>query len=60
MLVTVMEAHKALGISWDTAPLGLAGVLAGLVVVVTVVTSAIGGFVVVAQMILQDKVCIRV
>lgn len=64
VVIVVMEISQALGFS-DSDGLfsGRWSKAVGLVafaIAIFVVTCAIGGFVVVAQMILQDKVCIRV
>lgn len=59
-LVIALELGKALGFNGEVGWLMPSVVVIATVSLCTVVTSAIGGFVVVAQMIQQDGMCIRV
>lgn len=60
-LVMVLELDRALGFSRVVGSLTPFLVVAvATVSLCTVLTSGIGGFVVVAQMIQQDRICIRV
>lgn len=60
-IVMVMEIGKTMGLFGGKAGwVQLCVVIFSVIPLCTVVTSVIGGFVVVAQMIQQDKMCIRV
>lgn len=59
LIVGVMELRQRLGFSREGPALRAFGRAAGMVILGVVVVCAIGGYVVVAQMILEDKVCFR-
>lgn len=59
LMLAVMELRQRLGFSREGPRLRAFGQVAGMVGVCVVLVCAVGGYVVVAQMILQDKVCFR-
>lgn len=59
LMLVVMELRERLGVSREGPRLRAVGVVAYMVGMCVVLVCAVGGYVVVAQMILQDKVCFR-
>lgn len=59
LMLVVMEVRERLGVSREGSWVRAFGLVSGVVGSCVVVVCAVGGYVVVAQMILQDQVCFR-